>query len=72
MLIDHKIDRSKLMHVLWKVQRKKRHIGRDDITKIAQEFDMSRMELEGVITFYHFFHRNDCGKYTIYLNNIFP
>jgi len=69
MLVKNKIDRSKLMHVLWDVQRKKRHIGRDDITKIAKEFDISRMELEGVITFYHFFHRNDCGKYTIYLNN---
>ena len=26
------------------------------------------MELEGVISFYHFFHRKDAGKYTIYLN----
>jgi [NiFe] hydrogenase diaphorase moiety large subunit len=69
MLATSKIDRSNLMNVLWEVQRKKRHIGHDDITKIAQEFDMSRMELEGVITFYHFFHRTDCGKYTIYLNN---
>ena len=57
------------MDILWKVQRKKRHIGHDDITKIAQEFGMSRMELEGVVTFYHFFHRKDCGKYTIYVND---
>ncbi len=60
--------RSSLMSVLWDVQRKKRFISHDDMTKISQEFNMSRMELEGVVTFYHFYHRTDCGKYTIYIN----
>ncbi|MBT8178346.1 MAG: hypothetical protein HKP60_04390, partial [Eudoraea sp.] len=63
------IDRSKIMDVVWKIQRKKRHIGHDDVSKIAQEFNMSRMELEGVITFYHFFSREHRGKFTIYLND---
>jgi len=57
------------MDVLWSVQRAKRHIGHDDISKIAQEFGLSRMEVEGVITFFHFFHKKDSGKFTIYLNN---
>ena len=61
--------RTTLMNVLWDIQRKRRHISRDDMTKISKVFNMSRMELEGVITFYHFFHRSDVGKYTIYLNN---
>ena len=61
--------RSSLMSVLWDVQRKKRFISRDDLTKIANEFNISRMELEGVISFYHFYHRADCGKYTIYIND---
>ncbi|NNE02587.1 MAG: NADP oxidoreductase [Eudoraea sp.] len=69
MLTNNNRDRSELMDVLWKVQQKKRFLGHDDITKIAQVFGMSRMELEGVITFYHFFHRTDCGKYTIYVND---
>ena len=30
---------------------------------------MSRIELEGVISFYHFFHTEHAGLYTIYLNN---
>lgn len=63
------IDRSRLLDVLWKIQRKKRHITDDDVSKIAQEFNMSETELEGVITFYHFFAREDRGKYTIYLND---
>ncbi len=63
------IDRSKLMDVVWDIQRKKRCISHDDITKIAQEFNMSRMELEGVVTFYHFYSRFDRGKFTVYLND---
>ena len=57
------------MNVLWDIQRKRRYISRDDMTKIAIEFNISRMELEGVISFYHFYHRKHAGKYTIYLNN---
>jgi len=57
-----KVDRSRLMDVIWDIQRKKRFIGHDDITKIAHEFNMSRMELEGVITFYHFYHRTHSGN----------
>ncbi len=69
MATKNNLKRSELMRVLWDVQRKKRCIGHDDITKIAKEFDLSRMEVEGVVTFYHFFHRQDAGKFTIYLNN---
>jgi [NiFe] hydrogenase diaphorase moiety large subunit len=58
-----------LMKVLWDIQKKRRYISRDDMTKIAREFNISRMELEGVISFYHFYHRKHAGKYTVYLNN---
>lgn len=57
------------MSVLWDIQKKRRHISKDDITKISKEFNISRIELEGVISFYHFYHFKDAGKYTIYLNN---
>ena len=45
------VDRSKLLDVIWSLQRKKRHISNDDVSKIAQEFNMSEVELEGVISF---------------------
>ncbi len=61
--------RTSLMSVLWDIQKKRRFINHDDMTKICHEFDISRMELEGVISFYHFYHRTHAGKYTIYLNN---
>lgn len=61
--------KTSLMNVLWDIQKKRRFISRDDMTKISKEFDISRMELEGVISFYHFYHREHAGKYTIYLNH---
>ncbi|MEN8124929.1 MAG: NAD(P)H-dependent oxidoreductase subunit E [Bacteroidota bacterium] len=67
-VIKKPLQKTFLMNVLWDIQKKRRFISRDDMTKIAEEFDISRMELEGVISFYHFFHRTHSGKYTIYLN----
>jgi [NiFe] hydrogenase diaphorase moiety large subunit len=61
--------KSALMDILWDIQRKRRYIAPDDITKIAQEFHISRTELDGIISFYHFYHRSHAGNYTIYLNN---
>src|SRR5210317_382447 len=60
--------KTSLMNVLWDIQKKRRHISKDDITKISKTFNISRVEVEGVISFYHFFHFKDAGKYTIYLN----
>ncbi len=61
--------KSSLMNILWDIQRKRRYIAPDDMTKIANEFGISRTELEGIISFYHFFHRSHAGNFTIYLNN---
>lgn len=61
--------KSSLMHILWDIQKKRRYIAPDDMTKISNEFNISRTELEGIISFYHFFHKKHAGQYTIYLNN---
>jgi len=60
--------RFALMDVLWDIQKKRRFISQDDMAKIAKGFNLSKIELEGVISFYHFLHRKNAGKYTIYLN----
>lgn len=66
---NYQVRKSSLLPVLWDIQRKRRYISQDDITKISKEFHMSRIELEGVISFYHFFHTEHSGLITIYLNN---
>ncbi|MDP3352554.1 MAG: NAD(P)H-dependent oxidoreductase subunit E [Flavobacteriaceae bacterium] len=68
-VIKNTTNRTSLLNVLWDIQKKRRHISSEDMVKIAKEFKMSKMEVEGIVSFYHFFHQSDVGKYTVYLNN---
>ncbi|MBV6426998.1 MAG: NAD-reducing hydrogenase HoxS subunit alpha [Haliscomenobacter sp.] len=63
------IDHSPLLNLLWARQDAKGFISDQDIHDIAEHMDLSFIEVEGVCTFYHFFHRRPAGKFTVYLNN---
>lgn len=60
---------TQMLNQLWELQLKNGFITDDEIKRIADQFSLSTIEVEGVVSFYHFFHRNPTGKYTIYLNN---
>jgi len=60
---------TQMLNQLWELQLKNGFINDDDIKRIAEQFSLSTVEVEGVVSFYHFFHRKPTGKYTIYLNN---
>lgn len=47
----------------------KGYLDNGDIAQLATLFNTSAVEIEGVVSFYHFFHRQPSGKHTIYLNN---
>ena len=64
-----KESRTKLLDKLWKYQMEKGYISGSEIRRIARDLHISNVEVEGVITFYHFFHTEPTGQYTIYLNN---
>ena len=61
--------RTKLLDRLWEYQSAKSYISDEDVKTLSAELDISRVEIEGVISFYHFFHRKPAGKHTIYLNS---
>ena len=61
--------RSGMLDKLWKLQNTVGYVTDEAIKQIAGEYNISTIEVEGVISFYHFFHRKPTGKYTIYLNN---
>lgn len=61
--------RVKLLPQLWDFQRKEGCISRTAIKMLAEEHQLSEIEVEGVASFYHFFHSTPAGKHTIYLNN---
>ncbi len=58
-----------LLDQLWTLQNINRHIRDEDVFSLATALGISEIEIEGVISFYHFFHRKPAGRYTIYLNN---
>lgn len=60
---------TKMLNKLWDLQRKYGFISDESISDIAHEFNITKIEVEGVVSFYHFFHRTPTGKFTIYLNN---
>jgi [NiFe] hydrogenase diaphorase moiety large subunit len=63
------MERSRLLTRLWEFQNKDGYISDASVLELSQKLRVSKNEIEGVISFYHFFHRQPTGKYIIYLNN---
>jgi [NiFe] hydrogenase diaphorase moiety large subunit len=63
------LTRPELLDFLWSVQNDHGYIRAEDIDACSSELGISNIEVEGVISFYHFFHRQPAGEFTIYLNN---
>jgi len=61
--------RSALLSELWQLQLNEQHISRESIKKLALTHQLSEIEVEGVASFYHFFHQQPAGKHSIYLNS---
>ncbi len=62
-------DRTQLLDLLWKYQDEKGHISDHDIFQLAAKLRLPFAEVDGVASFYHFFHRAPTARYRIYLNN---
>jgi len=57
------------MDILLEVQGVYNHIPDEAIEIIADHLDLSKVDVEQTITFYHFFTRKSSGKFSIYLND---
>lgn len=65
----HEPRRSQLLNELWKAQRRDGYITEQTMDELSKSLDVSRIEIEGIVSFYHFFHTKPTAKHTIYLNN---
>ncbi len=63
------IDRTKTLDYLWSFQNANGFITDEFVMQCAADLGISQIELEGVISFYHFYHRHRIGEFVIYLNN---
>jgi [NiFe] hydrogenase diaphorase moiety large subunit len=62
-------DKTRLMDILIAVQSEHGFIGPEIVSQIAHDLNMSEVDVEQTISFYHFFTMEPTGKYSIYLNN---
>jgi [NiFe] hydrogenase diaphorase moiety large subunit len=61
--------RSQLLNQLWAYQLAHNFIPDEAVRSLAKQYDISEIEVEGAISFYHFFQRENTGRFTIHLNN---
>ncbi|HUU26612.1 MAG TPA: NAD(P)H-dependent oxidoreductase subunit E [archaeon] len=61
--------RTRLINVVRKVQHSYGQISSLMIDLIAEAFGIPRIEVDGVVSFYHFLRWEKAGRYPIYLNN---
>ena len=61
--------RFQLLDALWSIQDEYGYISNDHVKHLAMQLGVSSIEIEGVISFYHFFKRLPGSKFTVYLNN---
>ena len=62
-------DRVGLLDFLWKAQNEHGYIRAEDIQAAADALGISTVDVQGVVTFYHFLSLRPRGRFTIYLNN---
>jgi [NiFe] hydrogenase diaphorase moiety large subunit len=63
------MQRWQLLDELWRIQDAHGYLPDGEVQILSNKLGISMVELEGVISFYHFFQRKPSGKFTIYLNN---
>lgn len=62
-------DSGKLLDIIRDVQEELGCVSDEAIDAIAKAVNVSRIDVDGVVTFYHFFSKEPVGKYSVYLNN---
>ncbi len=62
-------DKTRMMDILIDIQSEFGYISAESISLIAHGLQMSEVDVEQTISFYHFFSMKPTGKYSIFLNN---
>lgn len=62
---DHKLRPGCLLEVLHAVQNALGHVPSAAVPVIAEELNLSRAEVHGVVTFYHHFRHAPAGRHTV-------
>jgi len=66
-LTEHRKLAGALMPVLHAIQKALGYVPAAAVPRIAHELNLSRAEVHGVISFYHYFRQRPAGRHTIYM-----
>ena len=61
-------DPSRLMDILIDIQEQVGYLSDDTVEYIGTQLNLSTVDVEQTVSFYHFFAKKPRGKYTVYLN----
>lgn len=62
-------DRARLLDIVRDVQAELKSVPPAAVARIAELLGVSTVEVEGVVSFYHFFSGTPAGTYAVYLNS---
>jgi len=65
----YKKDPSRLIDMVRDIQKELGQVSSESAAKIASLLNISKVDVEGIVTFYHFFSTAPAGTYAVYLNN---
>ncbi len=61
-------DATRLMDILIDITDEAGFVSSDNVVEIARQLNISKVDVEQTLSFYHFFSNKSRGKYSIYLN----
>ena len=62
-------DKTKMLDVIRDVQSELGWVSDEASAMIANRYGVSKVDVEGIVSFYHFLSNKPVGKYAVYLNN---
>ncbi len=65
----YKKDPSRLIDMVRDIQKELGQVSAETAAKIAALLNISKVDVEGVVTYYHFFSTAPAGTYAVYLNS---
>ena len=65
----HSKDTSMMLDIIRDVQKELGCVSDEAAAGIADSLGVSKVDVDGIVSFYHFFSKKPRGKYTVYLNN---
>ncbi len=60
---------KRLMDILTDIQLAYGYISEEAYTQVSQGLNISKVDIQQTVSFYHFFETRPTGKYTVYLND---